>query len=289
MGDVEHGKVHVIGFLILLIFTFTVFAHVIVAYIMKSKAGYDYLATAAHLAAESSTGTNVIACTIEDFTKFVGALVYYIDPENEETKILYPNMLFYRNIDGTGVIACTIEDFTKYVGALVYYIDPENEETKILYPNMLFYRNIDGTGVIACTIEDFTKYVGALVYYIDPENEETKIFYPNMLYRSIDGRAMVSSVLTLTVGNNQGMGDVEYGKIYDIYFLPEYLRLSDGPFCSIIDMRCIMGRGTSDGGLEVGDYRFWQGCDFIENDEPQGNQIFCHVNECIPEVVMQEC
>mmetsp|Transcript_1240 Transcript_1240/g.4110 ORF Transcript_1240/g.4110 Transcript_1240/m.4110 type:complete len:202 (-) Transcript_1240:544-1149(-) len=201
MGDVEHGKVHVIGFLILLIFTFTVFAHVIVAYIMKSKAGYDYLATAAHLAAESSTGTNVIACTIEDFTKFVGALVYDIDPENEETKI----------------------------------------------------------------------------------------FYPNMLYRSIDGRAMVSSVLTLTVGNNQGMGDVEYGKIYDIYFLPEYLRLSDGPFCSIIDMRCIMGRGTSDGGLEVGDYRFWQGCDFIENDEPQGNQIFCHVNECIPEVVMQEC
>mmetsp|Transcript_78824 Transcript_78824/g.245551 ORF Transcript_78824/g.245551 Transcript_78824/m.245551 type:complete len:202 (-) Transcript_78824:213-818(-) len=201
MGDVEHGKVHVIGFLILLIFTFTVFAHVIVAYIMKSKAGYDYLATAAHLAAESSTGTNVIACTIEDFTKFVGALVYDIDPENEETKI----------------------------------------------------------------------------------------FYPNMLYRSIDGRAMVSSVLTLTVGNNQGMGDVEYGKIYDIYFLPEYLRLSDGPFCSIIDMRCIMGRGTSDGGLEVGDYRFWQGCDFIENDEPQGNHIFCHVNECIPEVVMQEC
>jgi len=244
MGDVEHGKVHVIGFLILLIFTFTVFAHVIVAYIMKSKAGYDYLATAAHLAAESSTGTNVIACTIEDSTKFVGALVYYIDPENEEMKILYPNMLFYRYIDGTGVIACTIEDFTKYVGALGYYIDPENEETKI--------------------------------------------FYPNMLYRSIDGRAMVSSVLTLTVGNNQGMGDVEYGKIYDIYFLPEYLRLSDGPFCSIIDMRCIMGRGTSDGGLEVGDYRFWQGCDFIENDEPQGNQIFCHVNECIPEVVMQE-
>jgi hypothetical protein len=33
--------------------------HVLVAYIMKPKAGYDYLATAAHLAAESSTGTNV--------------------------------------------------------------------------------------------------------------------------------------------------------------------------------------------------------------------------------------
>ncbi|CAK0822733.1 unnamed protein product [Prorocentrum cordatum] len=37
--------------------------HVLVAYIMKPKAGYDYLATAAHFAAESSTGTNVNVCT----------------------------------------------------------------------------------------------------------------------------------------------------------------------------------------------------------------------------------
>ncbi|CAE8708011.1 unnamed protein product [Polarella glacialis] len=50
-----------------------------------------------------------------------------------------------------------------------------------------------------------------------------------------------------------GMGDVEYGKIYDIYFPPAYLRLFDG--------------------------------DFIKNDEPQGNQVFCQMNECIPEVV----
>jgi hypothetical protein len=38
-------------------------AHVLVAYVMKPKAGYDYLATAAHFAAESSTGTNVNVCT----------------------------------------------------------------------------------------------------------------------------------------------------------------------------------------------------------------------------------
>lgn len=44
------------------------------------KAGYDYLATAAHFAAESSTGTNVNVCTTDDFTKSVDALVYYIDP-----------------------------------------------------------------------------------------------------------------------------------------------------------------------------------------------------------------
>merc|ERR550525_2369074 len=51
--------------------------HVLVAYIMKPKAGYDYLATAAHFAAESSTGTNVNVCTTDDFTKTVDALVYF--------------------------------------------------------------------------------------------------------------------------------------------------------------------------------------------------------------------
>ena len=107
--------------------------HVLVAYIMKPKAGYDYLATAAHFAAESSTGTNVNVCTTDDFTKSVDALVYYIDPDEEEMKIAYPTMLFDRNIT--------------------------------------------------------------------------------------DGRAMMCSILTLTIGNNQGMGDVEYGKIYDIYSL----------------------------------------------------------------------
>merc|ERR1712151_1051638 len=64
--------------------------HVLVAYIMKPKAGYDYLATAAHFAAELSTGTNVNVCTTDDFTKTVDALVYFIDPEDEECKIAYP-------------------------------------------------------------------------------------------------------------------------------------------------------------------------------------------------------
>ena len=77
----------------------------LVAYIMKPKAGYDYLATAAHFAAESSTGTNVNVCTTDDFTKSVDALVYYIDPDNEEMKVAYPNLLFDRNIiDGRGMM-----------------------------------------------------------------------------------------------------------------------------------------------------------------------------------------
>merc|ERR1711972_763016 len=196
--------------------------HVLVAYIMKPKAGYDYLATAAHFSAESSTGTNVNVCTTDDFTKSVDALVYYIDPENEEMKIAYPVELFDRNIT--------------------------------------------------------------------------------------DGRAMMCSVLTLSIGNNQGMGDVEYGKIYDIYFPPKYLRLFDGPAVNIKDMWRLFGRDMTNGGLVVGTiikpklgltpkpfgeacYGFWQGGDFIKNDEPQGNQVFCQMNECIPEVVkaMRAC
>ena len=106
----------------------------------------------------------------------------------------------------------------------------------------------------------------------------------------------------------QGMGDVEYGKIYDFYLPPAFLRLYDGPSVNVEDMWRILGRGTTNGGLVVGTiikpklglqpkpfgeacYSFWQGGDFIKNDEPQGNQVFCQMNECIPEVVkaMRAC
>ena len=80
--------------------------HVLVAYIMKPKAGFGgYLETAAHFAAESSTGTNVSVSTTDDFTRCVDALVYEIDPAKELMKIAYPVELFYRNIiDGRAMI-----------------------------------------------------------------------------------------------------------------------------------------------------------------------------------------
>ncbi|CAE8674686.1 unnamed protein product [Polarella glacialis] len=205
-----------------------------------------------------------------------------------------------------------------------YYIDPDNEEMKIAYPTLLFDRNITDGDFIkndepqGNQADDPNEMIarggsfghkdgpkpGAISYYIDPDNEEMKIAYPTLLFdRNItDGRAMMCSVLTLSIGNNQGMGDVEYGKIYDIYFPPAYLRLFDGPNCNVVDMWRILNRGMSNGGLIVGTiikpklglqpkpfgeacYAFWQGGDFIKNDEPQGNQVFCQMNECIPEVV----
>ena len=91
--------------------------------------------------------------------------------------------------------------------------------------------------VSACAANDFTKCVGALACYIDPGDEECST-YPNLLFgrNIIDGCGVMGSVLTLTVGRYQGMGDVEYGKIYDICFPPELLRLFGGPSCNIMDM-----------------------------------------------------
>merc|ERR1711937_1054337 len=86
------------------------------------------------------------------------------------------------------------------------------------------------------------------------------------------------------------------------------LRLFDGPSCNILDMWRCLQKDLTNGGLVVGTiikpklglqpkpfgeacYAFWMGGDFIKNDEPQGNQIFCQMNECIPEVVkaMRAC
>ncbi|MGC2600801.1 MAG: ribulose-bisphosphate carboxylase, partial [Rhodomicrobium sp.] len=187
--------------------------HVLCAYIMKPKAGFgSYLETAAHFAAESSTGTNVEVVTTDDFTKSVDALVYEIDESKELMKIAYPVELFDRNI--------------------------------------------------------------------------------------IDGRAMIASFLTLTIGNNQGMGDVEYGKLHDFYMPPALLRLFDGPSTTISDLWRVLGRPVVDGGFIVGTiikpklglrpkpfgqacYDFWLGGDFIKNDEPQGNQVFAPFKEAV--------
>ncbi len=187
--------------------------HLLVAYKMAPAAGHGYLATAAHFAAESSTGTNVEVCTTDDFTKGVDALVYSIDEAGLDMRIAYPVELFDRNI--------------------------------------------------------------------------------------IDGRAMIVSLLTMIIGNNQGMGDVKEAKIYDFWVPPKFLQLFDGPSKDISDLWRILGRPIENGGYIAGTiikpklglrpepfadaaYQFWLGGDFIKNDEPQGNQLFCPTKKVIP-------
>ena len=187
--------------------------HILCAYKMKPKAGYGYLATAAHFAAESSTGTNVEVCTTDDFTKGVDALVYHIDEATEDMRIAYPLELFDRNVT--------------------------------------------------------------------------------------DGRFMLVSFLTLAIGNNQGMGDVEHAKMVDFYVPERAIQMFDGPAKDISDLWRILGRPVKDGGYISGTiikpklglrpepfahaaYQFWLGGDFIKNDEPQGNQVFSPLKKTIP-------
>ena len=75
--------------------------HVLVAYIMKPKTGYDYLATAAHFAAESWTG----ARSTDDAKESANAVVYYIDADSQEMRIAYPTVLFDSNLtDGRDMV-----------------------------------------------------------------------------------------------------------------------------------------------------------------------------------------
>ena len=187
--------------------------HILVAYHMQPAAGHGYLEVASHIAAESSTGTNVEVCTTDDFTKGVDALVYFIDEAKGIMKVAYPNDLFDRNMT--------------------------------------------------------------------------------------DGRTMIVSFLTLCIGNNQGQGDVKCLKMHDFYVPWSMLRLFDGPAKDITDMWDILGRPRVDGGYIAGTiikpklglrpepfahaaYQFWLGGDFIKNDEPQGNQVFCPAKKVYP-------
>ncbi|CAK0864354.1 unnamed protein product, partial [Prorocentrum cordatum] len=92
-------------------------------------------------------------------------------------------------------------------------------------------KEFDGKRIKATTKTASQDYWQANMERNDSENEERKSTYPTASFdRNItNNRAMMCTVLILRIGNNQGMGDVGYDKIYDIYVPPQHLRLSDGP------------------------------------------------------------
>ncbi|WP_291380401.1 ribulose-bisphosphate carboxylase [Demequina sp.] len=158
-----------------------------------------------------------------------------------------------------------------------------------------------GTNVEVSTTDDFTRGVDALVYHVDEATEDTRIAYPIELFdRNVtDGRMMIVSFLTLAIGNNQGMGDIEHAKLVDFWMPPEALRQFDGPAVNIQEMWRILGRDVNNGGYVAGTiikpklglrpepfakaaYEFWLGGDFIKNDEPQGNQVFAPIKKTMP-------
>lgn len=184
-----------------------------------------------------------------------------------------------------------------------YTMKPKDGEDYLIAAAHFAAESSTGTNVEVCTTDDFTRGVDALVYEIDPANELMKIAYPVELFdrNIIDGRAMMASFLTLTIGNNQGMGDIEYAKMIDFYVPPAYLRLFDGPSMNIADMWRVLDRPVVNGGTIIGTiikpklglqpqpfadacHQFWLGGDFVKNDEPQGNQTFAPLKETITAV-----
>ena len=158
-----------------------------------------------------------------------------------------------------------------------------------------------GTNVEVSTTDEFTKGLDALVYYIDEAAEDLRIAYPIDLFdrNIIDGRFMLVSFLTLVIGNNQGMSDIEHAKMIDFYVPPRVIQMFDGPAKGIADLWRILGRPTQNGGYIAGTivkpklglrpepfaeaaYQFWLGGDFIKNDEPQGNQLFAPIKKTLP-------
>lgn len=158
-----------------------------------------------------------------------------------------------------------------------------------------------GTNVEVSTTDEFTKGVDALVYFIDEVKGVMKIAYPSVLFdRNItDGRAMIVSFLTCAIGNNQGMGDIKHAQMQDFFVPAEMLMQFDGPATDISDLWRILGRPVVNGGYISGTiikpklglrpepfaraaYQFWLGGDFIKNDEPQGNQVFCPLKKVLP-------
>ncbi|CAK0869261.1 unnamed protein product, partial [Prorocentrum cordatum] len=71
---------------------------------------------------------------------------------------------------------------------------------------------------------------------------------------------------------NQGMGDVGYDKIYDIYVPPRHLRLFDGPGL-VVDTIIKPTHGLQPKPFVEACYGFWQDGDFIKNDEPLSNVL----------------
>ena len=134
---------------------------------------------------------------------------------------------------------------------------------KLAYSTMLFGRNITDGRATMCLIVALT--IGHNPGMGDAEYGEIYDihFLPAYLWR-LDGsscsmvdmwricRAMMCSIVTLAIRHYRGMGEVEHGKIYDIYVRPAHLRLFNGPSCRMVARWRVLGRGAKVAGLVAG-------------------------------------
>jgi len=161
--------------------------------------------------------------------------VYYIGPENEETKIVYPRRLVARSSTGgcATMRSCLLrstgsqEDLGRngqYV-LMAHITLPDAGHAYRATAALSAAESSTSANANVGTACDFTKSADALAYHIVPEKEEAKIVHPCLqFHRSIaDGRARMGFSLTWPIGQPPGHGGFGYGKIYDLSLPSSFL------------------------------------------------------------------
>jgi hypothetical protein len=123
--------------------------------------------------------TDMGACTTDDFTECMGALVYYIDPEDEGCKA-YPSLLIIATSSTAAAWGAPRRPWPSV--ATWAWTASSRQDLQHLLPsgvpapiggpscNIMDVANVGG-----CTADDFMECMGAPVYYVDPENGQCKV------------------------------------------------------------------------------------------------------------------
>lgn len=153
-----------------------------------------------------------------------------------------------------------------------------------------------GTNFLVQTETPFSRTLNSLVYKVDVEKNLVWIAYPTGLR---DSGGNVQNILTYIAGNVFGMKEVQALKILDVRFPPTMLEKYDGPSYTLDDMRAYlnvydrpilgtivkpkMGLTSAEYAEVAYDFRVGGG-DFVKNDEPQADQVFCPYNKMVAHI-----
>ncbi len=175
----------------------------------------------------------------------------------------------------------------------VFHLVPKEGKDLVGEASEVAAESSTGSNLRVGTATDFSDDLNAIVYKADEEKNLVWIAYPWAIF---DRGGNVQNVLTYVVGNVFGMGDLKALKALDCWFPKEMLEHYDGPSTTIKESKAYLGiedrpiLGTivkPKIGLKPKEfaevcYQFWSGGgDFVKFDEPQADQEFCPMKECV--------
>lgn len=182
---------------------------------------------------------------------------------------------------------------------VVFHLEPYPGHTLKDYATEVAAESSTGSNLRVGTATDFSDDLNAIVYKLDEEKNLAYIAYP---WRIFDRGGNVQNVMTYVVGNVFGMSGLKALKALDCWIPEEMMTQFDGPSTTIHDAKSYLGiegrpiLGTivkPKIGLKPKEfaevcYSFWKGGgDFVKFDEPQADQDFCPIRECVDEITEQ--